>query len=82
MDAASCFPVVVSGRITVDLGDERLVRGLELEAIRENTSVKEVVARAVRAYLSSRHEDFGLLGLAERAFAEWENPEDAEYDRL
>lgn len=69
-------------RITVDLGDTRLARQLRLEAAREGTSIRQIVVRAVEAYLSSRREDLALAKLAESAFAEWDNEEDAAYDRL
>ena len=72
----------MSTRLTVDLGDPKLVRLVRMEAARESTSIREVVVRALEAYLSGRRENQALAKLASATFEEWDNPEDAAYDRL
>lgn len=69
-------------RISTDLGDPRLMRLLKAEAAERETSVKEVLIRALEAYFAERLESTALAKLAESSFAEWNDPRDAEYDRL
>ena len=72
----------MSTRLTVDLGDPQLVRLVRMEAARESTSIRDVVVRALEAYLSGRRENQALTKLAAAAFEEWDNPEDSAYDGL
>ena len=72
----------MSTRLTLDLGDPQLAQLLRVEAARERTTMKDIVVRALEAYFSERRENGALLKLAEAAFAEWDNPEDAVYDEL
>jgi hypothetical protein len=72
----------MSTRISTDLGDPRLVRLLKAEANERDTSVKEVLIRALEAYFADRLESKALAKLAEASFTEWEDPRDSEYDRL
>lgn len=44
--------------------------------------MKEVLTRALEAYFADRLETNALAKLAESSFAEWDDPRDAEYDRL
>lgn len=69
-------------RISTDLADPRLVRLLKAEANERDTTVKEVLTRALEAYFAERLETKALAKLAEASFAEWDDPRDAEYDRL
>lgn len=68
-------------RITVDLGDPQLSRLLRLEAAQKGKAIREIVTEALRVYFSNRRENRAVIRLAEEAFAEWDNPQDAEYDR-
>lgn len=43
---------------------------------------KDVVVQALKNYLGDQAEDKMLLNVANRSFAEWNNPKDAEYDKL
>ena len=72
----------MSTRISTDLGDPRLMRLLKAEAAERETSVKEVLTRALEAYFAERLETRALARLAESSFSEWNDPRDAEYDRL
>lgn len=72
----------MSTRISTDLGDPRLVRLLKAEAIERQTTVKDVLKRALDAYFADRLESKALAKLAESSFTEWDDPRDAEYDRL
>jgi hypothetical protein len=69
-------------RISTDLGDARLVRLLKAEAQERETSVKDVLVRALDACFADRLETKALTRLAEASFEEWNDPRDAEYDRL
>lgn len=69
-------------RITIDLKDEKLFSLIRLEAARQMTSIREIVVEALTHYFADRVETATLAKLAENAFAEWDNPEDAAYDHL
>jgi hypothetical protein len=69
-------------RLSTDLGDPRLLRLLKAEANERDTTVKEVLTRALEAYFADRLETKALAKLAESSFGEWDDPRDAEYDRL
>ncbi len=69
-------------RISTDLGDPRLVRLLKQEAHDTETTIKDVLTRALEAWFSDRLENKALAKLAESSFAEWDDPRDADYDRL
>lgn len=72
----------MSTRISTDLGDPRLMRLLKAEAAERDTTVKDVLTRALEAYFAERLETKALAKLAEASFSEWNDPRDAEYDRL
>ena len=44
--------------------------------------MKDVLTRALEAYFADRLETKALARLAESSFSEWDDPRDAEYDRL
>jgi hypothetical protein len=69
-------------RISTDLGDPRLLRLLKAEANERDSSIKEVLTRALEAYFADRLETRALAKLAEASFSEWNDPRDAEYDDL
>lgn len=69
-------------RITADLGDPKLLKLLKLEAQENETSIKEVLIKALESYFFHRIETRALEKMCESAFDEWDNPLDAEYDRL
>jgi hypothetical protein len=72
----------MSTRISTDLGDPRLMRLLKAEAAERDTTVKDVLTRAIEAYFAERLETKALARLAESSFVEWNDPRDAQYDRL
>jgi hypothetical protein len=72
----------VGTRISTDLADPRLVKLLKTEATESDTTVKEVLTRALEAYFAERLETKALARLAESSFSEWDDPRDADYDRL
>ena len=55
---------------------------LKAEANERDTTVKDVLSRALEAYFADRLETKALARLAESSFSEWNDPRDAEYDRL
>jgi hypothetical protein len=69
-------------RLTIDLQDESLLKLLRLEAAQEGKALREVIVEALRGYFSSKRENQAVMKLAEKAFAEWDNPKDSAYDRL
>ena len=69
-------------RITVDLGNSGLAKLLRLEAAQEGTAVREVVIHALESYFSAKRENWATMKLAERAFSEWDNAKDSQYDRF
>jgi len=71
----------VSTRLSADLGDPRLLRLLKAEAHERDTTVKDVLTRALEAYFAERLETKALAKLAEASFREWDDPRDALYDR-
>lgn len=69
-------------RLSTDLGNPRLMKLLKAEANARDTTVKDVLTRALEAYFADRLETDALARLAASAFSEWDDPRDAEYDRL
>lgn len=55
---------------------------LKAEALERDTSIKEVLKRALEAYFGERLEAMALARMADSAFNEWDDPRDADYDRL
>ena len=82
VNAGTRYCVFMSTRISTDLGDPRLLRLLKAEANERDTTVKDVLTRALEAYFADRLETKALAKLAESSFSEWDDPRDAEYDRL
>jgi len=72
----------MSTRISTDLGSPRLLRLLRAEANERDTTVKDVLTRALEAYFADRLETKALAKLAEASFTEWDDPRDADYDQL
>lgn len=58
------------------------MRLLKAEAHERDTSVKDVLVTALEVYFADRLETKALARLAESGFDEWNDPRDAEYDRL
>lgn len=72
----------VTTRISTDLTDPRLVKLLNAEAHERDTTVKEVLTRALEAYFADRLESKAPAELSESSFTEWDDPRDAAYDKL
>lgn len=69
-------------RISTDLGDPRLMKLLKMEAQESSISLKEVLVQALESYFSHRLETKALIKASESVFEEWDNPLDADYDKL
>jgi len=69
-------------RISTDLSDPRLVKLLKLEAHETDSTIKDVLSRALEAWFADRLETKALAKLADSAFEEWNDPRDADYDSL
>ncbi len=72
----------MGSRISTDLGDPRFLKLLKAEANETDSTVKDVLIRALEAYFADRLETKALARLAEASFSEWDDPRDADYDRL
>jgi hypothetical protein len=72
----------MKSRISMDLGNPKLLRLVKLEADEMGTSMKEVLIRALETYFSHRLETKALGKASESVFEEWDNPLDSDYDRL
>lgn len=69
-------------RISTELSDPRLVRLLKLEAHETDSTIKEVLTKALEAWFADRLETKALAKLAEASFREWDDPRDSDYDLL
>ena len=69
-------------RLTIDLHDEQLLRLLRLQAAHEGKALREIIVEALRNYFAEQWENRAVMKLAEKSFQEWDNPQDAEYDKL
>lgn len=76
------FEKVKSARITIDLGDPKLLEMLKLEAQLTHSTVREVMVRVLEAFLSNKKELHDLHILSSKSFAEWDDSRDADYDKL
>ena len=69
-------------RISTDLGDPRLIKLLKYEAQMTDSTVKDVLIRALESYFAHRLETRALLKASESIFTEWNDPRDSDYDKL
>lgn len=72
----------MKARLSADLGDPRLLRLLKLEASETNSSMRDVLVRALEGYFAHRLETKALLKASESVFEEWNDPLDSDYDDL
>jgi len=77
-----CYYVFMQTRISTDLGDPRLIKLLKLEAQETDSSIKDVLVRALESYFAHRLETKALLKASESVFEEWNDPRDSDYDKL
>lgn len=71
-----------SARISMNLGNPMLLRLLKAEAQETDSSMKDVLVRALEGYFAHRLESKALLKASESVFEDWNNPLDSEYDKL
>jgi hypothetical protein len=69
-------------RISMDLGDPVWIRLLKSEAQETNSTMREVLIRALEGHFAPRLESKSVSKVSESVFEEWNNPLDSEYDRL
>lgn len=69
-------------RLTIDFKDPQLFKKLKFVAADKDCSMREVIVSAMDAYFSDYLENRAVLKLSEKTFEEWDNPLDADYDRL
>ena len=68
-------------RIATDLGDPIWIKLLKAESQASDTSMKEVLIRALDFYFSHRLDMQAFAHSAETVFSEWDNPLDSDYDK-
>lgn len=70
-------------KLSFDFSDEpELVDLLRFEAARSKDSQKAIVVKSLKAYFAEKLDTALVSRAAEKAFAEWNNPEDEIYDKL
>ena len=69
-------------RLTIDFKDLAYLTRLKFLAAQEHLSLREIIMKAVNACFADYLENQAVAKLAEQAFAEWDNPQDATYDKL
>lgn len=77
-----CFAVFMNTRITADLKDVRLIQLIKMEATKKGCTQADVLIHSLEAYFTEQLENKLVLKASEKAFADWDNEKDAEYDRL
>lgn len=72
----------MSSRISTDLGNPLWLKLLKHESMESGAPVKEVLVKALEYYFAHRLETKALMKASESIFSEWDDPRDAEYDKL
>ena len=72
----------MSARLSTDLGDPKWIRLLKREAQETDSSLKDVLVRALEGYFAHRLETQALQKAAEATFKDWDNEKDGDYDKL
>lgn len=71
-----------SARISMDLGNPRLLKLVKLDSQETGRTMREVVSEALELYFNDRLETKAINKSSESVFEEWNNPLDADYDQL
>jgi len=70
-------------KLYLDLSDTpKVIEHLRVLSARRRTSQKAIVVEALQQYFDRDKEDAFIRSAADVTFAEWDNPEDAIYDKL
>jgi hypothetical protein len=72
----------MKARLSTDLGDPKLLKLLKAEAAEKDSSIKDVLVDALESYFAHRIENKALQRATEKAFDDWHDPRDSEYDKL
>ena len=67
--------------LTLEIEDTKQ-KSLEKIATQKGKKVSEFVKEILDDYLAENEENNGMMKLSESSFDEWDNEEDAVYDRL
>lgn len=76
------FMSKTKARFTVDLGDLKFIKLLKLESQEKETTMRDVLIRALEGYFAHRLESKALAKASESVFKEWNDPRDKDYDTL
>jgi hypothetical protein len=72
-----------ASKLCLDLSDApKVVEHLRVLSAQRRTSQKAIVVEALQQYFDRDQENEFIRRAADRTFAEWDNPDDAVYDRL
>jgi hypothetical protein len=72
-----------TAKLSFDFSDRpEVAETLRWVAMREKTSQKDVVVRALEAYFSHELEQTMIAVAADKTFTEWDNEDDAVYDNF
>lgn len=72
----------MSTRLSTDLENPIWIKLLKLEASETNTSMKEVLIKALESYFAHKIETKMLQKTSEDIFTEWHDEKDSAYDNL
>lgn len=72
----------MNSRLTIDFKNPQYLKKLKFVAAYQQCSIREVVTKALDSYFSDYLENQAFYRLAEKSFEEWDNPLDAQYDKL
>ncbi|EKD42488.1 MAG: hypothetical protein ACD_73C00138G0002 [uncultured bacterium] len=72
----------MSTRISTDLENPVWIKLLKLEASETNSSMKDVLIKALETYFAHRLENKALQKASEAVFTEWNDVRDSAYDTL
>jgi len=67
--------------LTLEIEDIKQ-KSLEKMAMRKGKKVSEFVKEILDDYLAENEENYEIMKLSETSFNEWDNEDDAVYDRL
>jgi|HubBroStandDraft_1064217.scaffolds.fasta_scaffold146552_2 hypothetical protein len=72
-----------SAKVSFDFSDQpEIAEHLRLLSARRQTTQKAIVVEALQQYFSRLRGDEFIAVAADLAFSEWDNPDDADYDKI
>ncbi len=72
----------MNSRISMDLGNPLLLKLLKLESQETGTSMKDVLVKCLESYFAHKLETKALMKASDKAFEEWHDPIESDYDNV